>query len=47
MKKNKKNISSQTEGIIRYLEDKMTPAERNDFEKKLQSDPFLAEAVEG
>lgn len=25
----------------------MTPAERNAFEKKLQSDPFLAEAVEG
>ena len=25
----------------------MTPAERNAFERKLQSDPFLAEAVEG
>jgi len=47
MKKNKRNISSQTEEIIRYLEDKMTPAERNAFERKLQSDPFLAEAVEG
>jgi len=47
MKKNKRNIISQTEEIIRYLEDKMTPAERNAFERKLQSDPFLAEAVEG
>ncbi len=47
MKKNKKNIDDQAKEIIRYLEDKMTPAERNSFEKKLQSDPFLAEAVEG
>jgi outer membrane biosynthesis protein TonB len=47
MKKSKKNIDNQSENIIRYLEDKMTPAERNAFEKKLQSDPFLAEALEG
>ena len=47
MKKNNKNIDNQAEEIIRYLEDKMTAAERNAFEKKLQSDPFLAEAVEG
>jgi len=47
MKKSKRNICSQAEEIIRYLEDKMTPAERNAFERKLQSDPFLAEAVEG
>lgn len=47
MKQNNKNIDNQAEEIIRYLEDKMTAAERNAFEKKLQSDPFLAEAVEG
>ena len=45
--KNKKNIDNQAEEIIRYLDDKMTPAERNAFERKLQSDPFLAEAMEG
>ncbi|MEA1887583.1 MAG: energy transducer TonB [Bacteroidota bacterium] len=47
MKKNKRNIDKQVEDIIRYLEDKMTVEERNAFERKLQSDPFLAEAVEG
>ncbi|MFO7853400.1 MAG: energy transducer TonB [Bacteroidota bacterium] len=47
MKKNKRNTDKRLEDIIRYLEDKMTAAERNAFERKLQSDPFLAEALEG
>lgn len=47
MKKNKRNTDRQMKDIIRYLENRMTRAERNAFERKLQSDPFLAEAMEG
>lgn len=47
MMKNKRNTDRRLEDIIRYLEDKMTAAERNAFERELQSDPFLAEALEG
>ena len=47
MKNNKKHRKVTIEDIRRYLNDEMTSAERNDFERKLQSDPILAEAVEG
>ncbi len=47
MKDNKKHREVHIEDIKRYLNNEMTSGERNDFEKKLQSDPFLAEAVEG
>lgn len=33
--------------IDRYLRDEMTPRERHLFEKRMLSDPFLSEAVEG
>jgi len=47
MKKNRKYSGSQIEDIRRYLNDEMTAAERNAFERKMQADPFLAAAVEG
>jgi len=47
MKNNKKHRKVTIEDIRRYHNDEMTYAERNDFERKLQSDPLLAEAVEG
>jgi len=45
MKRDKKNISIET--IRRYRANEMTPEERNAFERELQKDPFLAEALEG
>lgn len=33
--------------FIRYRENKMTPRERNSFERNLQKDPFTEEALEG
>ncbi len=45
MKTNKKHISS--EDFQRYLENRMTDAERNAFERMLQKHPFEAEALEG
>ncbi|MEE4214737.1 MAG: hypothetical protein V2I34_06695, partial [Bacteroidales bacterium] len=47
MKKNRKNSKAQIEDIRRYLNDEMTAAERNTFERQMESDPFLAAAVEG
>ncbi|MFV0592347.1 MAG: carboxypeptidase-like regulatory domain-containing protein [Draconibacterium sp.] len=45
MKKNKKHIVF--DDFRRYRADEMTPEERNAFEKELQKDPFLADALEG
>ncbi|HDZ41589.1 MAG TPA: hypothetical protein ENH59_07925 [Bacteroidetes bacterium] len=47
MKENRKNNKRHIEDIKRYLNDEMTPGERNSFERKLESDPFLSGAVEG
>ncbi|HKL66919.1 MAG TPA: hypothetical protein VJ877_03420 [Bacteroidales bacterium] len=47
MKKNSKNNTDLRIDIIRYLGNRMSAEERNAFERKLQADPFLAEAVEG
>lgn len=47
MKKNKKYSGSIIEDIRRYLNDEMAAGERNAFERKMESDPFLAAAVEG
>ena len=33
--------------LIRYRSGRMSDSERNSFEKELQKDPFLAEAVDG
>lgn len=45
MTKSKKHISE--EDFLRYLENKMTDAERNAFERELQKHPFETEALEG
>jgi len=45
MTKGKPHIDEST--FRRYLNDEMTNAERNAFEKELQKDPFAAEALEG
>jgi hypothetical protein len=45
MKRDNKNISR--EDFRRYLENQMTNAERNAFERELQKKPFEAEALEG
>lgn len=37
----------QEEQIRRYLHNEMTSAERNAFEREMQKDPFLADAVDG
>jgi hypothetical protein len=42
-----KQTYQQEEQIRRYLQDQMTDAERYAFEREMQRDPFLAEAVEG
>lgn len=42
-----KQTYQQEEQIRRYLQDRMTEAERHAFERKMQRDPFLADAVEG
>lgn len=42
-----KQTYQQEEQIRRYLQDQMTEAERYAFEREMQRDPFLAEAVEG
>lgn len=47
MKKDSKNNTDLRKDISRYLGNRMSSEERNAFEKKLQADPFLAEAVEG
>jgi hypothetical protein len=45
MSKDKKHISR--EDFQRYLENRMTGAERNAFERELQKHPFEADALEG
>lgn len=42
-----KQTYQQEEQIRRYLQDRMTEGERHAFERELQRDPFLAEAIEG
>jgi len=42
-----KQTYQQEEQIRRYLQDRMTEAERHAFEREMQRDPFLADAVEG
>ena len=44
---NDKRTYEQEEQIRRYVQNEMTGAERHAFERKMQKDPFLAEAVEG
>ena len=45
MTKRKKHISEKD--FRRYMENKMTDAERNSFEREMQKHPFEAEALEG
>lgn len=45
MKTKKEHISA--EDFRRYMEDRMSNAERNRFERELQKNPFEAEALEG
>lgn len=47
MSEKNKNINSQVSDFFRYHSNLMTDRERNAFEKKLQKDPFSAEASEG
>ena len=47
MSEKNKNINSQDSDFFRYHSNLMTDRERNAFEKKLQKDPFAAEASEG
>ena len=47
MSEKNKNINSQDTDFFRYHSNRMTDRERNAFEKKLQKDPFAAEASEG
>lgn len=42
-----KQTYQQEEQIRWYLQDRMTEAERHAFEREMQRDPFLADAVEG
>jgi TonB family protein len=42
-----KNIKPALSDFLRYRENKMTNEERNAFERELQKDPFLEEALEG
>lgn len=41
------NKYQQEEQLFRYLKNEMTEKERNAFEREMQRDPFLAEAVDG
>lgn len=47
MSEKSKKIKSQDTDFFRYHSNRMTDRERNAFEKKLQKDPFAAEASEG
>jgi TonB family protein len=40
-------MAAETDDIIRYRKGQMTPAEMHAFEKKVASDPFLQDAMEG
>lgn len=42
-----KKTYQQEEQIRRYLDNEMTSTERNAFEREMQKDPFLADAVDG
>ena len=42
-----KKTYQQEEQIRRYLQDEMTSAERNAFEREMQRDPFLPDAMDG
>ncbi len=41
------NIRWSRSDLLRYRAGKMTDRERNAFEKEMQRDPFLADALEG
>lgn len=47
MKKNKGNIKTNRDEMLRYITGEMSERERNAFEKELQRDPFATEAAEG
>lgn len=47
MSEKNRNINRQDSDFFRYHSNQMTDRERNAFEKKLQNDPFAAEASEG
>ena len=47
MSKNHKNRDDRMKEIRRYLDGKMSDKDQNNFERKLQKDPFEEEALEG
>jgi len=47
MSKKDKNIIPGPDDFLKYSANKMSPEERNAFERKLQKDPFDEEAAEG
>ena len=47
IKEKRENMNKQYEDIRRYLNDEMSGTERNAFEKRMENDPFLADALEG
>jgi hypothetical protein len=47
MKENNKNRNNYLSDLIRYTRGEMTKREENAFQRKLQKDPFAAEAAEG
>lgn len=47
MKAKDKNREAELSEFLRYTGGKMTDSERNAFERKLQKDPFAADAAEG
>jgi TonB family protein len=47
MSERNKNGNDELSDFLRYQENRMTERERNAFERKLQTDPFAAEASEG
>jgi len=47
MSDNKINKNYNREHILDYLHNRMTDRERNAFEREMQKDPFLTDAVEG
>jgi hypothetical protein len=47
MSKKNKNIITNREDFLKYTANKMSPEERNAFERKLQSNAFEEEAAEG
>ena len=47
MKENERKSKIKPRDFLRYSKGEMSDRERNSFEKELQRDPFLADAVEG